>query len=246
MSARLLARSSTVLALVLTGGLALVGGVSLRGAGMVALLLAAVVAACLGAGVARETGRTPPDQTVVEAAWRAAVGTVVVLLVLSGSVVLAGAAAAVLVVVWVALLGLTWWLRRQVHRRPGPRFPVAPVDGPADRPSSRWSRHPSARDGVVPAVPGPPVAPSPAHPGGLSQLSTEALGQEWLRTAAALDSARDLTTRERVVQRRREVLDELERRDPAGFARWLAVGATVDSNPAQHLRGDSSAGSGTA
>jgi hypothetical protein len=48
------------------------------------------------------------------------------------------------------------------------------------------------------------------------------------------------------VQRRVAALDELERRDPAGFARWLAAGATAGSNPAQYLRGDSSAGSGTA
>jgi hypothetical protein len=73
----------------------------------------------------------------------------------------------------------------------------------------------------------------------------EALGAEWLRTTAALEVAVQPAVRERIVQRRREALDELERRDPAGFARWLATAGTVDSNPAQYLRGDSSAGSGT-
>ncbi|MCU1604777.1 MAG: hypothetical protein JWP46_1242, partial [Modestobacter sp.] len=49
----LLTRSSTVLALVLTGGLGLVGGVSLRGPGAAAVVLAAIAAACVGAGMAR-------------------------------------------------------------------------------------------------------------------------------------------------------------------------------------------------
>ena len=37
--------------------------------------------------------------------------------------------------------------------------------------------------------------------------------------------------------RRQEALDELERRDPAGFARWLAAGPTLSSDPAGYVRG---------
>jgi hypothetical protein len=37
-------------------------------------------------------------------------------------------------------------------------------------------------------------------------------------------------------------VDELERRDPAGFARWLSEGATVDSDPARYVSGDPAAG----
>jgi hypothetical protein len=37
------------------------------------------------------------------------------------------------------------------------------------------------------------------------------------------------------VRRRQEALDELERRDPAGFARWLASGATVDDDPTLYV-----------
>jgi hypothetical protein len=63
----------------------------------------------------------------------------------------------------------------------------------------------------------PPPAP-------VAQLPTSALGSEWRRTTLALEGPLDPTTRQAVVQRRQETLDELERRDPIGFARWLAVG----------------------
>ena len=75
-------------------------------------------------------------------------------------------------------------------------------------------------------------------------LSMEELGREWQRTAAALAATTDPAARELLVRRRQEALDELERRDPAGVARWLSGGATVDDDPAPHLRGDQSAGPG--
>ena len=40
-----------------------------------------------------------------------------------------------------------------------------------------------------------------------------------------------------LVGRRDETLDELERRDPAGFARWLAAGPNTGSDPADFVRG---------
>jgi hypothetical protein len=48
--------------------------------------------------------------------------------------------------------------------------------------------------------------------------------------------------RHALVDRRLQALDELERRDPAGFARWLADGATVDSDPARYVSSDPAAG----
>lgn len=72
----------------------------------------------------------------------------------------------------------------------------------------------------------------------VADLSTGALGREWLRTAGALGAELEPGTRQHVVRRRQDTLDELERRDPAGFARWLADGARVDSDPATWVRGD--------
>jgi hypothetical protein len=78
--------------------------------------------------------------------------------------------------------------------------------------------------------------------GWVRRLSVEALGREWLRTSAALAQVRTPVARQALAERRREALDELERRDPAGFARWLAEGATVDSDPARYVSGDPTAG----
>jgi hypothetical protein len=239
---RLTTRASTVLVGVLTGGLAVAGGTSLPGTAAVTVVLAGVVAAGLAAGTARASGGVPSRARAVRAAERAAVGAVAVLLVLNGCVVLAGVFAPVVAVGWAAVVALVWWLRRGERRRAGrprPGVSVAPLRPPGG-PASRRRRHPSAR-GSGPAPPG--AFPTPGAD--LVRLSTEALGQEWLRSSATLEAPVDPATRARIVHRRQQALDELERRDPVGFARWLAAGATVDSNPAQYLRGDSSAGSGT-
>ena len=206
-----LARCGLTLLLLLAAVLAAVGGVSLGGAGLVAVALAAVVAACLGAGIAREGGPQAPRRTVVDAAWRAAVGTVAALLLLSGCVVLAGAAVTALAVVSVLGLLLVRWAVRAAR---------------ADR-------------AAAPA----PSWPGERRPAPVSGMSVPALGEEWVRSSAELARVRDLRTRQELVRRRQEALDELERRDPAGFTRWLEDGATVDSDPAAYVSGGPAAGS---
>ncbi|WP_051515593.1 hypothetical protein [Candidatus Blastococcus massiliensis] len=76
-------------------------------------------------------------------------------------------------------------------------------------------------------------------------LATDSLGQEWMRTSAALAGRLDPVVRQAVVARRATVLDELERRDPGGFARWLAAGP-APGNPADHVRDLPAAGTGAA
>lgn len=49
-----------------------------------------------------------------------------------------------------------------------------------------------------------------------------------------------------MVDRRESILDELERRDGSGFARWLAEGPSLSSNPADHVRDLPAAGTGAA
>ncbi|WP_299955996.1 hypothetical protein [uncultured Modestobacter sp.] len=92
-----------------------------------------------------------------------------------------------------------------------------------------------------------PVLPLHAVDGSWARgLSVSALGQEWVRSSAALPGTWDPAARQELVRRRQEALDELERRDPVGFARWLADGATVDSDPAEYVSGDPAAGSDAA
>ncbi|MCZ2817617.1 hypothetical protein [Modestobacter sp. VKM Ac-2984] len=86
------------------------------------------------------------------------------------------------------------------------------------------------------------VLPLTTDDGWVRALSVPALGREWVRTSAALAETREPVARQQLVHRRQEALDELERRDPEGFARWLAAGATVDSDPAQYVSGDPTAG----
>ena len=78
---------------------------------------------------------------------------------------------------------------------------------------------------------------APAPPDEVAVLSTGDLGDEWLHTTAALAGRLDPATRQSLVDRREAVLDELERRDPDGFTRWLAAAPTRGSNPADFVRG---------
>ena len=83
----------------------------------------------------------------------------------------------------------------------------------------------------------------------VSALSISDIGREWVLSTAVLRSLVDPNTRQSIVRRRQDLLDELERRDPAGFARWLAAGRP-GSDPAMYLgvgpvaddRGDAAAG----
>jgi hypothetical protein len=218
----LLIRSASALLVLVAAALAAVGGVSLGVSGLVAVVLAAVVAACLAAGVARDGDSADPRQAAVDAAWRAGVGTVGVLLLLSGSAVLAGGAVTALLVGCVLGGLMVRWTLRWAR-------------------ALRSSATSTATATVLP-LPGAAVPSSDPGAGPVHDLSVEALGQEWLRTSAALARVRTATARQALADRRREALDELERRDPVGFARWLAAGATVDSDPARYVSGDPAAG----
>ena len=197
---------------VVGAGLAVVGGLALRPPGLVAVGLAAVVSACLAAGVARES--RPGKPAVVDAAWKAGVATVGVLLVLSGTAVLGGAVLTLLVVGAATVAWTVVWLVRSRGAGVGVASPTAPTA----------ARRPAA-----------PLSP-------VSSLSTADLGREWVRTTTALSGPLDARTREAIVVRREQTLDELERRDPDGFARWLSGLPLAGSDPSGDLKhGDAAA-----
>jgi hypothetical protein len=135
------------------------------------------------------------------------------ILLVSGLVVLTGAVVATLLTGLAAAGALAFWVLR-TRRRPAPaRTAGAPAAAPVR--STGW----------------PDRAPLP-----VSALPTRVLGQEWLRTTAALAGRLEPAVRETILRRREETLDELERRDPDGFARWLVAGP--GSDPALFVRGD--------
>jgi hypothetical protein len=209
------------------GALGVLGGLSLRGPGLVAVGLAAALAACTAAGIARESSRND-RRTTIEAAVQASAWTVGVLLVLSGIAALAGGGVAALVV-GAALAG--WLVRAALRSRPA--RPAAPAPPVASSPGGA---------GVL-FLPVPPaeIPGFSADPHSASRpvwtLPTPALGQDWLDTTAALAGRLDPAARASLVNRREEVLDELERRDPDGFAQWLAVGPDRGGDPADYVRG---------
>jgi hypothetical protein len=219
------------LAAVTAAAVAVVGGLALRPPGLLAVGLASVVTACLAGGVARESGDGPTaarrGPSPLDAAWRTGAATIVVLLFLSGTAALGGPVLTVMAGAVLAIGGLGLWL---LHAGRPPRRnaelgtpPPSAGGPPAAAPRPVTGARPGEAVGTVTYL--PPVA----------TLSTAALGREWLSTTTALAGRLHPSARQSIVQRRQEALDELERRDPAGFARWLAEGAP-DRDPAGYLR----------
>ena len=76
--------------------------------------------------------------------------------------------------------------------------------------------------------------------------STEELCGRWVASYAALEACLDPRLHLELTGLRRACLDELERRDPVGFARWLADGPLPGSDPAGYVQGDPAAGTDAA
>jgi hypothetical protein len=209
------------------GALAIAGGLELHGPGLVAVAVAGALAGCLALGIAREAPgadrRSTMDAAVQTAAW-----TIGALLVLSGTaLVLGGVAAALTGVAFVVGLVLCALVRVTRANRVAGLTAGAPA-GPA--PAAHVVRL------------GPPVEAA----GPVRDLSTRDLGREWLRTGRLLSGGLRPADRVALVRRRQEALDELELRDPAGFARWLAAGPGAASDPADYVHGDWTAGTDAA
>lgn len=92
-------------------------------------------------------------------------------------------------------------------------------------------RRPPAVAPPAPSVPSTPEHPTASEPA-LRRLSTAQLCHALRRSYAPTPgNVLDLNQ----VRRRGELLDELERRDPAGFSRWLATEPSVGSDPGLYL-----------
>ncbi len=98
-----------------------------------------------------------------------------------------------------------------------------------------WRSRVGRRGG--PAAPaGEPV--EPAEPDDdLATLTNAQLGREWRRSHSWLLRARTAEELGMVCRLRRRQLDEIERRDPSGFRRWLDGGSWVRGDSAPFLGG---------
>ncbi|WP_410627641.1 hypothetical protein [Amycolatopsis sp. cmx-8-4] len=92
----------------------------------------------------------------------------------------------------------------------------------------------------APSTPPVVVEEAPGASGGtevteVADLSTAELCLAWRRSYGELLRAPDEPARRRVVRSRQAYLDELERRDREGFARWLGSGARAGGDPQRYL-----------
>ena len=99
-----------------------------------------------------------------------------------------------------------------------------------DRPGHEQSRPAGPDPHDVLAV---TTLPAPSVP--VVDMATDELCVAWRRSYFHLLLAIDETARRKVVQRRQDYLDEIERRDPRGFLRWLDSGAGAGSDPSPYL-----------
>lgn len=220
---RLTIRALLLVGLLVTGVFAAVGGLALRASGVVAVGVAGLLAGLTAAAIAHDA----PEHTLrstVEAAALATAGTVGGLLVVSGSAALLGGP----ITVGLLAAAVLAWLLRSGRRRD---------DAGAQTPR-RSPRGPAGSTDVVALT----RTVGSADTGPVTALSTEALGREWLRTSAALQGGLAAVARRSIVERREATLDELERRDPSGFARWMSTGPGLGSDPAAFVRGGPVAG----
>lgn len=81
----------------------------------------------------------------------------------------------------------------------------------------------------------PGLMPFPPLPAG-RPTTDEQLCQAWCASYQALEASASHRKHMRIVEARGSYLDELERRNPAAFAGWLASGATPAENPWPYLR----------
>lgn len=150
----------------------------------------------------------------------AAAGAPLAMLVLVGLVSLGGIAGAVLLGL---LLVASPPATRVVRSRFAGQRPSGAVEPGTDDPPP-----------AAPAAPAPRRITCPPADG----LTTAQLCQAWRVSFTALDTLDGPEERARVVQRRQEYLDALERRDPHGFARWIGLGARAASDPGRYLARD--------
>lgn len=150
-------------------------------------------------------------------------------IVVTGIVLLMGPAAGAVLLVLGLIASAMWWRRRLAGPARG-HFRRA-----GDPRAAHRSASPLGRVVPVQVAPSSPLAPLPWSVPIPGNLSTPQLCLAWQHTYFALLELPPGTPRDEIVRVRQRLLDEIERRDPEGFTRWLDTGARAGSNPGRYL-----------
>ena len=117
------------------------------------------------------------------------------------------------------------WIRRLVYWHK--TLEVPPEPGAAVREGS-WG--PSITTSTALSEPDDVAGDLPVE-----ELDDAAVCLAWRTSYLALQRLSSSASRLRLVQRRQHCLDELERRNPNGFAAWLASGARAAGDPSKYI-----------
>lgn len=154
--------------------------------------------------------------------------------IVAGLIALLGALAVPVAAIALAAVATAGWRHRQAWRA-AINTQLTGVE-PTIRPGTAVERTNSARRdrAITLGGAGPPLGPVAAV--GSEALATATLCGAWQRSYWMLQDLPAGPTRVQLVAQRQAVLDELERRDPDGFARWLATDPRAGSDPGRYLR----------
>ncbi|GAA1880746.1 hypothetical protein GCM10009836_72590 [Pseudonocardia ailaonensis] len=206
-------------------------GIGLLGAPVVVLTLWILALLLVGPVVAAlvHTAR-PQDRLALRVATIATIASVVALSgVTAGVIVLLGPAALPVITAALIVAGLLARRRTDTYRRWYTLLVTPRVDLERRRPGEERS---GAAERQVPTSLSSPGSSAPRRP-----ISTAALCLAWQRSYWVLQ---DLPADRRceVAAVRQSLLDEIERRDPSGFRRWLDAEPRANSDPRRHLTTD--------
>jgi len=113
--------------------------------------------------------------------------------------------------------------------------PATVVAAPAVIAPLLWTSRAHTRTRTRTRAAAAPVAAQ--APSSLANLSNAQLAREWHASYNALAMARDLPSMELICALRRRQLDEIERRAPGDFQRWISSGSWVRGDSAPFLGG---------
>ena len=215
----------------LTTGLALVGATQGNSATIPCLLVIMVAAGAIGYGCETRQRSAP-----LSAAQRSEVANGIILaavaaLAVTGADELAGTPGAALVAALAAVDAVVRARRRLVSP------PISPLVSPP-KPAPALSVPPAAAPQVVPSE-DPAARIVPPETGHLERQAVADLVHAWRHSFLLLATAwADPVRLAHICQQRRAYLDELARRDPVGFRRWIDSGARAAGDPSRYLTVD--------